>query len=68
MAKLVLSRTRQETLQNAFNNLQQIEHNFKTGKHGNENRPFKNKNYTIKELKTINEDAKKNTMYIENLF
>jgi len=59
MAKLVLSRTRQETLQNAYNNLQQIEHNFKTGKHGNENRPFKNKNYTIKELKTINEDAKK---------
>ena len=59
MAKLVYSRTRQETLQNAYNNLQQIEHNFKTGKHGNEKRPLKNKNYTIKELKTINEDARK---------
>ena len=59
IAKLVYSRTRQETLQNAYNNLQQIEHNFKTGKHGNEKRPLKNKNYTIKELKTINEDARK---------
>ena len=36
MAKLVLSRTRQQTLEDAYNNLQQIEHNFKTGKHGNE--------------------------------
>ena len=41
MAKLVLSRTRQETLQNAYNNLQQIEHNFKTGQQGNEKRPLK---------------------------
>ena len=68
MKKLVLKGTRQQTLQDAYNNLQQIEHNFKTGQQGNEKRPLKNKNYTIKELKTINEDAKKNTMYIENLF
>ena len=32
MAKLVLSRTRQQTLENAYNNLQQIEHNFKNNK------------------------------------
>jgi hypothetical protein len=41
MAKLVLSRTRHQTLEDAYNNLQQIEHNFKTGKHGNEKRPLK---------------------------
>ena len=59
MKKLVLKGTRQQTLQDAYNNLQQIEHNFKTGQQGNEKRPLKNKNYTIKELKTLNEDAKK---------
>ena len=59
MKKLVLKGTRQQTLEDAYNNLQQIEHNFKTGKQGNEKRPLKNKNYTIKELKTLNEDARK---------
>ena len=59
MKKLVLKGTRQQTLQDAYNNLQQIKHNFKTGQQGNEKRPLKNKNYTIKELKTLNEDAKK---------
>ncbi len=38
MAKLVLKGTRQQTLQDAYNNLQQIEHNFKTGQQGNEKR------------------------------
>jgi hypothetical protein len=32
---------------------------LKTGKHGNQKRPLKNNNYTIKEFKTISEDAKK---------
>ena len=59
MAQLVLKGTRQQTLEDAFNNLQHIQHNWKTGKQGNEKRPLRNKNYTIKELKTINEDAKK---------
>ena len=47
MKKLVLKGTRvtrQQTLvQDAYNNLQQIEHNFKPRKHGNEKRPLKNK-------------------------
>ena len=59
MKKLVLKGTRKQTLEDAFNNLQQIKYNWKTGKQGDEKRPLKNKNYTIKELKTINEDAKK---------
>jgi hypothetical protein len=59
IAKLVLGRPRKETLQEAYNNLQQIEHNFKNDKLSDNERPFKNKNYTIKELKKINEDAKK---------
>jgi hypothetical protein len=41
MKKLVLQ-GRQQTLQDAYNNLHQIEHNFKTGKQGNEKRPSKN--------------------------
>ena len=32
MAKLVLGRPRKETLQEAYNSLQQIEHNFKNEK------------------------------------
>ena len=48
MAKLVL---RKETLQEAYNSLQQIEHNFKNEKVSDKKRPFKNTNYTIKELK-----------------
>ena len=32
IAKLVLGRPRKETLQEAYNNLQQIEHNFKNNK------------------------------------
>ena len=59
MKKLVLKGTRKQTLEDAFNNLQQIKYNWKTGKQGDEKRPLKNKNYTIKELKTLNEDAKK---------
>ena len=59
IAKLVLGRPRKETLQEAYNNLQQIEHNFKNNKTSDKERPFKNKNYTIKELKKINEEAKK---------
>ena len=59
MAKLVLGRPRKETLQEAYNNFQQIEHNFKTNKGSDKARPFKNTNYTIKELKKINEEAKK---------
>ncbi len=59
MKKLVLKGTRKRTLEDKFNNLQQIKYNWKTGKQGDEKRPLKNKNYTIKELKTINEDAKK---------
>ncbi len=39
MAKLVLKGTRQQMLEDAYKNLQQIEHNFKTGKPGNEKRP-----------------------------
>ena len=58
MAKLVLKGTRKQTLEDAFNNLQQIKYNWKTGKQSNE-KALKNKNYTIKELKTLNEDAKK---------
>ena len=50
IAKLVLGRPRKETLQEAFNNLQQIKYNWKTGKQSNE-KALKNKNYTIKELK-----------------
>ena len=59
MAKLVLKGTRKQTLEDAYNNLQQIKYNWRTGKQGDEKRPLKNKNYTIKELKTLNEDAKK---------
>ena len=59
MAKLVLKGTRKQTLEDAFNNLQKIKYNWRTGKQGDEKRPLKNKNYTIKELKTLNEDAKK---------
>ncbi len=57
MAKLVLNGTRQQTLEDTYNNLQQIKHNWKTGKQDNEKRQLKNKNYTIKELNTIKEDA-----------
>ena len=41
MAKLVLKGTRQQTLQDAYNNLQQIDHKFKTGQQGNEKRTLK---------------------------
>ncbi len=54
IAKLVLGRPRKETLQEAYNNLQQIEYNFKNDKLSDKERPFKNKNYTIKELKKMN--------------
>ena len=59
MAKLVLGRPRKETSQEAYNSLQQIEHNFKNEKVSDKKRPFKNSNYTIKELKKIKEEAKK---------
>ena len=59
IAKLVLGRPRKETLQEAYNNLQQIEYNFKNDKLSDKERPFKNKNFTIKELKKIDEEAKK---------
>ena len=57
MAKLVLGRPRKETLQEAYNSLQQIEHNFKNEKVSDKKRPFKNTNYTIKELEKIKEEA-----------
>ena len=59
MAELVLGRPRKETLQEAYDSLQQIEHNFKNEKVSDIKRPFKNSNYTIKELKKIKEEAKK---------
>ena len=59
IAKLALGRPRKETLQEAYNNLQQIEYNFENNKTSDKERPFKNKNYTIKELKKIKEEAKK---------
>ncbi len=65
MARLVLKGSRQQTFEDACNNLQQIEHNWKIGKQGNEKQPFKNKNYTIKEL-TKNQDDKNYLMFLEN--
>ena len=43
MANLVLGRPRKETLQYAYNNLQQIESNFKNNKARDKESPFKNK-------------------------
>ena len=43
MAKLVFGRPRKESLQEAYNNLQQIEHDFKNNKGSDKARPFKNK-------------------------
>ena len=43
IAKLVLGRPRKETLQEACNSLQQIEHNFKNNKGSDKTRPLKNK-------------------------
>ena len=68
IARMVLSGTRQQTLEDTYNNLQQIEHNWKIGKQGNEKRPLKNKNYTIKELRSISKDAKKEYKVYRNLF
>ena len=49
--QMVLKRTRRPRLEETYNSLQQIDHNLKTGKKGNEK-------ITIKELKVIGEDAK----------
>ena len=68
IAKLVSGRPRKETLQDIYNNFQQIEHNFKNNKLSDKERPFKNTNYTIKELKIISEEAKKNIMFFVNMF
>jgi hypothetical protein len=68
VAQSVLKGTRQQTLEDAFNNLEQMKYNWKAGKQGDEKRPLKIKNYTTKELKTLSEDAKNNIMYLENLF
>ncbi len=58
IAKLVLGRPRKETLQE-----QQIEHNFKNKKTSDKDRPFKNKNYNIKELKKVNKETKNHLMF-----
>ena len=68
MAKLVLGRPRKETLQEAYNSWQQIEHNFKNGKVRDKKRPFKNSKCTIKELKKINDEAKNYIMFFVNMF
>jgi hypothetical protein len=43
MAKLVLKGTRKQTLEDAYNNLQQIKHIWKTGKPDSDKRSLKNK-------------------------
>jgi hypothetical protein len=45
MAKLILKGTRQQTLEDTYNNLQHVKHNWKTGKQDNEKRPLKLKLY-----------------------
>jgi hypothetical protein len=47
ISKLVLGRPRKETLKEAYNNLQKIEHNLKNDKLSDKERRFKNINYTI---------------------
>ena len=48
IGQLVQKRTRQPKLEDAYNSLQQIEHNLKTNQTSNVKRPLQNKNYTIK--------------------
>ena len=59
IGQLVQKRTRQPKLEDAYNSLQQIEHNLKTNQTSNVKRPLQNKNYTIKEMKKLSQDSKK---------
>ena len=54
----ILGRARLTTLQDSLQTLQQIEYNNKHDKTSDKVRPFQNKNYTIKEMKTLNNEAK----------
>ena len=51
MAKLVLGRPRKETLQEAYNSLQQIEHNFKNEKVSDKKDHLKTQIIQLKSLK-----------------